>query len=358
MSTAASLARTAASLATGGTLAIALETRNIVVAQGIQFTNADNAVANPDSVLPKALVEPVANRTTWAKSLRKRTPLAIATTASGFEYTDLVQRVKFVVSVVITKDAFRNALLTPDTHVVYDGHARYGRGPCFGVLPTPDVVSPTEDWENGTNSTTTGIFRMGHPFIGVPVDEVLHHGYTCDLVEASVVVKEGDCDPETRPYVSAFQSKLAVDLDKKLPARAKNKSASQKWLAYLAMESGKLQWHVLLRAGWTGTVSAPADLGATTPKCKVFCHFGCSTFIHNHVILRGAAYKSWKKTGDDHLAYFTTNLSSGPTTSRWLYHLFTYPKMNAFLPWELSIDYAFKQTNNDLAMDNETFRLI
>jgi hypothetical protein len=351
------LGRTTADILSGGTLGITPEIRNIVLAQGIQFTNADQA-SDPFSVLPKGLTEPASGRASWPPCMRTRAPLAITTTASGFEYTDLVQGVKFVVKIVTAKDAFRAALLTPGVHVVYDGHARYGRGPCFGILPVPGTVSVTEDWEEGTNPSTTGIFRMGYPFIGVPMEEVLTHGYTCNLVEDTVTVNVADCDPDTRPYVSALHAKHAVDIDSRLPAQAKDKSAAKRWWAYRAWEDGRTQWHVLLKAGWTGTTSAPFDLGATTPTCRVFCHFGCETFRHNHPILRGAGFKNWRKSGDDKFAYFTTNLSSGPTVTCWLYHLFTYPKRNSFHEWEPSLTHALNETNKDLSHNGETFRLI
>src|SRR4051812_44737789 len=97
------LARTVGDILSGGTLGLTLETRNIVVAQGIQFTNADNA-GMPYMVLPIALTAPLSARADWPKSLQTRPPLNITTTPSGFEYTDFVQGVKFVVDIVTTKD--------------------------------------------------------------------------------------------------------------------------------------------------------------------------------------------------------------------------------------------------------------
>lgn len=352
----AALARVADFLS-GGTLSLAFEVRNIVIAQGIQFTNADVAPW-PDMVIPNGLTAPVASRTTWPVSMRTRAPLALTTTSTGFTYTDYLQGVRFVVKMVTTKDEYITALTTAGTHVIYHGHARYGRGPCFGILPTPNVVSATEDWENGTSPTTTGLFRMGYPYIGVPITEVLEHGYTCNLVSSSVTVTEGECDPDTRPHLSSLRSKLASEIDPGLPAQARDPDPTKRWWAYRAWDSGATRWHVLLNAGWTGTVSAPADLGATALACHVFCHFGCSSYRHNRKILRDTAFKGWAKSGDNNLAYFTTDLSPGPTTNLWLYHLFTYPHWNSYQDWEPSINYALNQTNADLALNGESFQLI
>lgn len=188
------LSRTVADIRSGGTLAVAMETRNIVVAQGIQFTNADNA-AYPYCVLPKGLNEPLATRVDWPASLKTRPPLPIVTTATGFEYTDIVQGVKFVVYIITTKAAFRNALLTPNVHLVYDGHARYGRGPCFGILPVPGQVSTTEYWEDGTNPTTTG---WRHPHMVLTV-----RAWTTLLASATSIDVEDYADSHPDPGQAA-----------------------------------------------------------------------------------------------------------------------------------------------------------
>lgn len=358
MSLEAFLGRTFADILSGGTLGVAIETRNIVVAQGIQFTNADMMTDEPYGALPNGLVAPLADRTKWPRSMKTRAPLTgVTSTSSGFTFTNVAQGVKYVVQIVTSKQEFRKALLTPNTHVIYDGHARFGRGPCFGILPKPGVLSKTEDWENGT-SATTGIFRMGYPFIGIPISEILEHGYTADPVAPSIKVKPEDCDPDTRPFAEFLVAKTALSMDKALLAQLKDKDPKKTWLAFRAPDEGQIVWYLLLNAGWTGTVSAPADLGATTPTCHVFCHFGCSSFRHNQKILRSTSFKGWQKTGDDKLAYFTTNLSYTGTTTYWLYHLFTYPTKNAFLDWEPSLTYALNNTNADLKRDRVSYRII
>lgn len=342
------------------TVAVAgrIEFREIIMAQGIQFTNADMASSEPYGVLPDALTAAVSSKGRWLQSMRRRAPLAITETATGFEFASADQNVTYRVRMVTQKDQFRAALLTANAHVIYDGHARYGRGPCFGILPTPGVVSSTEDWENGTDPATTGIFRMGFPFIGVPVSEIFEHGYTAQLVPSTVQVTRDQSDRDMRAYVPYLQARTADRIDPRLRAQLSDNDPAKTWWAYQAVSEGSLAWHVVLNAGWSGTVSAPYDLGATTPICRVFCHFGCESFWHNYPILRGEKFKNWQKQRDDRFAYFTNNLSITGTSTYWLYHLFTYPKANAFQDWGPSIAYAVAHTNADLRADSAGYQLI
>lgn len=330
-----------------------LEIRRITLAQGIEFNNSDLRDW-PYLMLPYGLLAPVSVRDKrWPKSMRARGPLTIVSSGNTFSYTSLAQGVKYIVTIVTSKKDFRNALLTKDMHVVYGGHARYGRGPCFGTSDAPG-----EDWENGTNPSTTGLFRMGYPFIGVPVDEILHHGYTADLVPAGVKVTADQAEPDLKPFVSNLKKLKISEIDPRLQRWAKDKSSEKRWLSYKSFEGGKIAPFVVLNAGWTRTVSAPADLGATTPQCRVFCHFGCDTKKHNQKILRDSAFKGWKKNGDDRFAFFTTAIAGIITPVYWLYHLFTYSVYSASGPWEPSLNYALSKVNVDLRLDGEGFQII
>ena len=331
------------------------ETRIVYLAQGIQFNNSDLAPW-PYMVMPDGLMAPIASHDSdWPKSMKKRAPLAITKTANGFEFTSAAQKVKFDVRLILTKKAFRDALLTPGAHVVYAGHARYGRGPCFGTSDAPG-----EDWENGTTPATTGLFRMGYPFISVPVKEVLEHGYTANLVESTVKVTADQSDPDLRGHIASktWLSKKANDIRAGLLSHIRDKDPNKTYWTYVAWEEGKMEPFVVIHAGWENTLSAPNDLGATTPLCRVFCHFGCSTFPHNRAILRGNPFKAWKKDKNDRFAYFTTALANNITAVYWLYHIFTYPKANNFGDWEPSLNFAVGKVNSDLARDGEHYRII
>jgi hypothetical protein len=120
----------------------------------------------------------------------------------------------------------------------------------------------------------------------------------------------------------------------------------RKYWYYMARSDGVPQPHVILHAGWKDTTSHPDDIGAELPRCRVFCHFGCSTLPLNQPVIRDQA--SWELEDDQHHAYFTTNLSDGIETVCWLYYLLSYDKYNALKPWQSSLAYALSNTNTYL----------
>jgi hypothetical protein len=139
-----------------------------------------------------------------------------------------------------------------------------------------------------------------------------------------------------RPLTSRFSDQVpGNDLTKKL--------------RYFMSPDDGLQPFVVIRAGWNDPPTAPSNIGVTDLNCRVFNHFGCDTRKHNRAILRDRPFKAWPQEGDHGFAYFTTNISAGPTTVYWLYHLFTYPKLNNFADWKPSLDYALDKSNKDIA---------
>jgi hypothetical protein len=94
-------------------------------------------------------------------------------------------------------------------------------------------------------------------------------------------------------------------------------------------------------------------------KCKVFCHFGCSSRLHFWQIVRKKEYKGWQrpKPPTDKFAYFTTAPSDQRITPLWLYNLLAYDKQNNFKPWWKSLENAKKKTNNKLKSLGTKYRL-
>lgn len=333
-------------------LALKVETRTIILAQGIQFNNLD-MLKWPYDMVPDGFTTGFAKRhEKWPRSMRKRPPLSIAPTADGFEYTSAAQGVKFDVKIVSSKSDFRRGLLTCGVHVIYAGHSRYGRGACFGPLPRPG-----EDWENGALPSETGLFRMGFPFVGIPVSDVIRHGYTVDLVAAALPVSAWNSEPDLRQHLGDLTSMPAEKIHPLLPKFASNKDPKENWLCYRANEHGTMAYHVVVHAGWTNTVSAPSDLGATDLKCRVFCHFGCDSAKHFRPIVQNKAFKGWRKKNDERHSFFTTAIADAVTPVYWLYHLFTYPKPNAFQDWGPSLEYAVQNVNDDLIRDGKIFQI-
>jgi hypothetical protein len=351
-------------------LAQPFEHRQIILAQGKQFRNGDRA--SPWS-MPEVLRLPGADRADMqvaSKSgklftlgdvwpgLKKLTAIPLEDAPGGtFQLINAEQGVRFSIKVVNTKDAFSNALQTPGAHVIYAGHARFGRGPCFG----PGGDSSGEMWEEGT-SAQEGIFRMGFPFIAVDVHD-LTHGYTANLAPADVRLASADCDPDLRNLLGTLKGRTLAEITAAVPPaepgeppapppKFRNMDPNQKFWTV----GSKAHLQVVMIAGWLDTLSAPSEIGSFDPTCRVFVHMGCSTFKHNHPVVR--KLKGWKHEGNERYAYWTTDLSDAIGDHYWLQHILTYDKFNAFQPWEKSLEYAKNKSNALLARDGERFRFI
>jgi hypothetical protein len=340
------------------TVAQPYEEREIVVAFGIEVHN-DCMLTELGENIPDA----IGNRP------RGRTVTLDFTTESdgSVTYVSRPQRVRFRIRMVDTKDAFKTALETPEVHVVYMGHARYGRGPCFGNANVAghgnreagDCNAPGDDWEDGTDSTRFGLFRMGFPYIAVPVSEVIRHRYHTSFASTDTPLSRDDCHPDVRRNLRRLDEFSLSELDSegRLGALCNNAGGpGRRFWGYDGSSHGHRARFVVLQAGWSNTAGDPLDLGATDMQCRVFCHFGCSTFKHNYPILRFR--KNWRRTDTDHFAYWTTQPSQSPTLRLWLYHILTYSRPNAFQSWRNSLRYAVRRTNRDLRALRRRYRLI
>jgi len=314
------------------TLDDGFEVREIVVAQGIERTNSEFD-GERTSYLAKGDRKMADFYASFRipQSLQSKFSDMIIFGNDEAEYKSQAQQVKFKIRVVNTKDAFKKALETPGLHVIYSGHARYGRGPCFGQ-GAPTVSG--EDWEQGTNPMTTGLLRMGFPVIGVHFSEIAKHQYSFYPVPESTEIKDEWRHPELPAKLKAV--KIPDNLTAKIfpPGQPDDKY----WGFHDREGEG-----VVLYAGWENTKGQPMDLGATKIKCRCFCCFGCSTFIHWHPILRKR--KSWVRTEDDRFAYFTRRPSWPITTPAWIEALFSYPKPNKNQSWYPSLQWSVRRAN-------------
>ena len=315
-------ARSTAGGDTSNVLNTAYETREIVLAQGIQFTNAyyQSVVAQTAGIRGEYY-----QYLQMPQGLQQDFPDMVIQ-GDQAEYVSETQRVRFKLRVVNTKDAFVQALKTPGLHVIYNGHARYGRGPCFG----PGGDQPSEDWEQGAASPT-GLWRMGFPIIGVPLHEIRDHGYSFYPVAA------GDEEPardQLHPDTPSRLRRVTLPDDLRAKVLGQGRPLAAEYWGYGDGEDGSL----LLWAGWENTISAPMDLGATDLQCRCFCVFACSTFKHNWPILRKR--KGWTRTDTDRFAYFCTSESDGLSVPCWLTALFTYPQRNDFESWYPSLQWS------------------
>jgi hypothetical protein len=261
------------------------------------------------------------------------------------------QGVRYTIRVITRKDEFKAALETPGVHVVYGGHARYGRGPCFG---NNDPVGTGEDWGGGSDPDVNGIFPMGYPYLAVPIGEIASHQYTAyPVVAGRRHLPRRDRDKYIR---RRGLRRIPVS---RLPENARAHLAgvddTDRVWGYVARSHGAHSVHIVLHAGWEHT-GEPMDLGATNMQCRVFCHMGCSTFDHNYRVMR--FLKSWRRQGNDRFAYWTTKPSTSWNRIPWLYHLLTYRRYNAFRSWHPHLRHAVRQTNREPRLRSERYAII
>ncbi len=307
------------------------ELREIVVAQGLEAHNSD---IPEDWQVPRPLgpIFPDNDQHQWAHL-----------DDTSAEFISHTQRVRYTIRLVDKKDDYKRVLETSGLHVMYCGHARYGRGPCFGT--TVDIA---DDWELGSDPNTTGIYRMAYPVILIPLSDVEHHGYRFYPVAASHRIQSGWCHPEVNP--SQLSRIRYNDIPDNVRSLINDSTPAD---AYWGTRGGGHVTKLLLWAGWNQTVAAPHDLGATDLKCRCFCHFGCSTKIHNWRILRER--KEWKRTATDRFAYFTTAPSNAVTPKLWLRSIFEYPRRNDYESWYASLEWARRRCNQLLRAEGARY---
>lgn len=315
-----------ASGGTGGTLVSSgYERREILVVRGLQFNQGD---------VPEEWEIP--------EGLNDRLPGGLHAEADGsWTYRNDTQEVEYRIRQFSGKNDLRTALMTPGAQVIYAGHSRYGRGTCFG-----HDLNPGDIWEDGAsgNLDATGIFRLGYPYIPVEQHDMETHQY-----HASPLKAEDPLPPLAQrhpaPGAGSYQR---LTLREDLRGYVKTAYASPSHRYWAIMHGGQPHW--LMVAGYSATQSFPYDLSGAPMLCRVFCHFGCSSMLHFHPVVR--RLMGWRKSGNERFAYWTSN-EAYPTLTAvcWLYRLFTYNRLSRGLNWEPSLEYARIQGNADLRQE-------
>ncbi len=257
------------------------------------------------------------------------------------EYVCDAQLVYFKVKAVRTKSEFKAALETEGIQVIYEGHSRYGRGACFDQY-SGEFTPQGEQWEDGTTNDN-GLFRLGYPVLPVELKDIEHHGYQFRPVAAADGLPEmAYRHPDIRRQVGKIT--LPDDLTGQVAPYYESDNNQ-----YYGLKLGGLD-NIVVYADWVSTVNDPFDLGALDFKCRVFCHFGCSSRLHYWEVIRRDAYKGWKRDDPptDRFAYFTTNFSVGDTAAMWLTNWMKFPKENANESWWKSLQEAKRRTNIQL----------
>lgn len=317
------------------------ETREIIIAQGVQAHESDFEYYKSQGYDVETVLGFLSR--TIGSEFNTNSSLSA-------EYTNTDQKVHFNIRIVQTKTEFKEALETENLHVVYCGHSRYGRGTCFDEY-SGHFDSTGDQWEQGT-SNENGLFRLGYPYVGIPLEDVEHHEYHFAPVSA-----ENTQPPvrERHPHARRHLSRIHLPEEFRDYVVSGFESSDDRYWGF--RRHGKI--HLVLNAGWENTRSDPYDLGAVTLNCKVFCHFGCSSSLHYWRIIRTTPYKSWERPAPptDKFAYFTRNPSNKWGTFYWLYYVLKYPHRNNFESWWNSLQWAKQHTNHKLRVEREHFRI-
>jgi hypothetical protein len=333
------------------------EIRELVVAQGVQFHNDDferkiRFLAQGDPTELAGL-----GQFTTPVGLLNDFPDIVIRDDNNAVFISDAQRVEFRIRVINTKDLFKTALETPGVHVIYSGHARFGRGACFAPDLPPDPAEPGgqdltgDNWEMGTDPVKFGLFRMGHPFVGVPFVELDEHKYRMRPVPTSVKVNPADMDKalanpnSLRPIILRGTRFESFILDPVVDTY---------WGCTTVHGAG-----VLLFADFQNTATPilpSTDLGATNIQCRCFTVIACETFDHFHQILRKR--KGFTRTETEGFAYFTSDLSDIRFVRLYIGSLFEFPERNDFKSWFPSLEFAKTRTNQKLAAMANKCRIV
>jgi len=317
-------------------LVFGIETRKIYLAQGIGVHESDMLSKGQDTAF-----QYLSNKIGDDFKVRSD---------SLAEYTNYKQRVHYIIRIIQSKDKFKNTLMTKGVHVVYLGHARFGRGACFDVYSKKENTKG-DQWEQGMNNKN-GLLRLGYPYIDIPFRDPEHHKYHFAPVPA-----ENDVPPRSQCHPNIRRQLSPKTLPESLRELVYQNYRSEDNRYWGFTKSGKI--HILIHAGWENTLSNPYDLGATNLKCKVFCHFGCNSRIHFWRIVRKSKYKGWVRSNPpiDKFAYFTTAPSTQLASFFWLYYVLKYPYKNNFESWWKSLEWAKGKTNIELRSEGFKYKI-
>lgn len=363
-----------------------LEVRDVVIAEGVQFHESDVKAHNDklkgysdaldkdpsayktDEFLKKLIPYTSGTDAQRAKQMQKMLAkwkqysdilfleeklspdFKVAADRKSAEYISLNQGVHYKFKIVYSLSDYKKALETPGLIVVYSGHARYGRGPCFDQYDT-ECSMTGDQWEDGTKNDN-GIYRMGYPYINVELEDLKHHGYKCRPVPVELPKPPNESSHPKSRHPEARRTLLPVKVPDDLAGQIHPdfRSPSGKYWGFGS--------DIILHAGWDGAARKDFNLADVNLQCRTFCHYGCSSKVHCWSLIRQQEYKAWSrpKPPTERLAYFTTATSDWRTVY-WLFYLLSYDKPNNETHFFDSHEYALKKANKRLAAESAGFQL-
>ena len=271
------------------------------------------------------------------------------------------QGVRWVVESTIWKNRFKEGLETDGIMVVYQGHSRHGNGACFGAAPgdfppqyrQEDGGEGEENvlgdhWGDGSDETD-GMYRLGKPFMCMPLSELRENGYTF----APVAITDdkpsaGDRDAHAQGNVS----KMTLPEDLRGFVMSGYESDTHEYWAVHGHD-------ILMYSGWNDTRNSPYDIGGTDMRCRCFCHFGCSSREHFRPIVRGDDYKAWQRDDPptDRFAYFTTAPAPMHGTLYFLLYLMNNDIASRGESWAACLAEARRLANQRLRRERMGFEI-
>jgi len=338
-----------------------VEMRTIFLAQGIERHESDFELEVRKEESEKATFDFLKRGIEKSGLLKKPEDLNISKKDGQLEFLNRKQKVKYIIKIINSKDKFKNALQTPGVHVVYNGHSRHGRGACFDIYPADKAADQKGDqWENGreifwwgVKEKDNGIFRMGYRYVLIKISDLFDHDYHFTPVRAEYKIPKPGSENRKSNFHPQARSRLRLI---SLPDELKPKVIS-------GYESETNQYWgrkgmILVHAGWKSTIAKTHDLGATELKCKVFCHFGCSSRLHFSAIIRSPKYNNWQEASpQNRFTYLTTAPSDELDSFYWLLYLLTYSKRNDFENWWVSLEWARHRANQRLISEGIKYKI-
>lgn len=293
-------------------------------------------------------------------------------------YRDPGSGVTFELHRTFDKAVFREWLRDPEALVIYAGHCRHGRGPCFG----PGRTAPGEDFQNG-DGTHSGLFRMGFQFIGIPALELIEYGYTADLYYFDGVptaatpvprLDPDECAPPLRDRLGTlrwvsldvalrearglpFLPQHAVPINTEWGLASPPAALNGRWaLGYRHTSHGVRQWHFVHVAGWMGTNMAnfQMDLGESRPRCRMFVFIGCRSSPLIGPIFRDTHRLNWQEHNDRNIAWFLSETGFIFIGYYFFHHLVTAPLSVLNGSWHDWSRYAVDRANATARLDSVT----
>jgi len=311
------------------------EVRRILLAEGAGFHNDQKL---PEYRIPERLID------TKKSGLDRHPNLKVEVIdRDNFRYHNTVQGVRYEVERTVDRDRFISGLEDPETFVLYTGHARFGRGTCFGRIFNNPASGPAtgEVWQQG-------LFRQGFPHIAVPVHELKEHLYKTFVHKATDTLVQADCDPLLKSKFSSLKKKpLREVVPADIISLIQGIGPDELIWTFRGFQHGVTDDFLVHVAGFEDTAFPDVDLGKTNIQCKGYFDCACLTNQLNREIV--VDRKGFKQTDDTFYSFFTTDASDMFDGLSFLYHMLAYPEPNRFHPWKAMLDHAKTKANQDLA---------